>query len=70
MSVMSKRGDSVAECLAQMGYTVKPLSATDLTKEGLRGLDAVVIGVRAFNVRKILASTCRSYLRSLRRAEI
>ncbi len=63
-------GDSVAECLAQMGYTVKPLSATDLTKEGLRGLDAVVIGVRAFNVRKILASTCRSYLRSLRRAEI
>jgi LmbE family N-acetylglucosaminyl deacetylase len=47
-------GDSVAECLAQMGYTVKPLSATDLTKEGLLGLDAVVIGVRAFNVRKDL----------------
>jgi LmbE family N-acetylglucosaminyl deacetylase len=47
-------GDSVAECLTQMGYTVKPLSATDLTKEGLQGLDAVVIGVRAFNVRKDL----------------
>jgi LmbE family N-acetylglucosaminyl deacetylase len=47
-------GDSVAECLAQMGYTVKPLSATALTEEGLRGLDAVVIGVRAFNVRKDL----------------
>jgi LmbE family N-acetylglucosaminyl deacetylase len=47
-------GDSVAECLAQMGYTVKPLSATALTKEGLQGLDAVVIGVRAFNVRKDL----------------
>ncbi|HET6326740.1 MAG TPA: PIG-L family deacetylase [Planctomycetaceae bacterium] len=47
-------GDSVAECLTQMGYTVKPLSATDLTKEGLHGLDAVVIGVRAFNVRKDL----------------
>jgi LmbE family N-acetylglucosaminyl deacetylase len=47
-------GDSVAECLAQMGYTVKPLSAADLTADGLRGLDAVVIGVRAFNVRKDL----------------
>jgi LmbE family N-acetylglucosaminyl deacetylase len=47
-------GDSVAECLVQMGYTVKPLSATALTEEGLRGLDAVVIGVRAFNVRKDL----------------
>jgi LmbE family N-acetylglucosaminyl deacetylase len=47
-------GDSVAECLTQMGYTVKPLSAAALSKEGLRGLDAVVIGVRAFNVRKDL----------------
>jgi LmbE family N-acetylglucosaminyl deacetylase len=47
-------GDSVAECLTQMGYTVKPLSTTALTEEGLRGLDAVVIGVRAFNVRKDL----------------
>jgi LmbE family N-acetylglucosaminyl deacetylase len=49
-------GDSVAECLTQMGYTVKPLSGTDLTKEGLRGLDAVVMGVRAFNVRKDLGA--------------
>jgi LmbE family N-acetylglucosaminyl deacetylase len=47
-------GDSVAECLAQMGYTVRPLATTALTEEGLRGLDAVVIGVRAFNVRKDL----------------
>jgi LmbE family N-acetylglucosaminyl deacetylase len=47
-------GDSVAECLAQMGYTVKRLSTTALTEDGLRGLDAVVIGVRAFNVRKDL----------------
>jgi LmbE family N-acetylglucosaminyl deacetylase len=47
-------GDSVAECLAQMGYTVKRLSPAALTEDGLRGLDAVVIGVRAFNVRKDL----------------
>jgi LmbE family N-acetylglucosaminyl deacetylase len=48
-------GDSVAECLEQMGYKVKHLNADDLTEEGLRGLDAVVIGVRAFNVRSDLA---------------
>jgi LmbE family N-acetylglucosaminyl deacetylase len=44
-------GDSVAECLAQMGYIVRPLTGADLTPEKLNGLDAVVIGVRAFNER-------------------
>lgn len=44
-------GDSVAECIAQMGYIVRPLTGPDLTPEKLRGLDAVVIGVRAFNER-------------------
>jgi len=48
-------GDSVAEALAQMGYEVTPLTGADLTAERLRGLDAVVIGVRAFNVRDDLA---------------
>jgi hypothetical protein len=49
-------GDSVAEALAQMGYEVKMLTGADLTPDGLRGLDAVVIGVRAFNVRDDLAA--------------
>ena len=44
-------GDSVAECLEAMGYAVTRLTGADLTPDGLRGLDAVVIGVRAFNVR-------------------
>ncbi len=44
-------GDSVAECIAQMGYIVRPLTGADLTPEKLQGLDAVVIGVRAFNER-------------------
>ena len=44
-------GDYVAECLAQMGYVVQPLAGADLTPERLKGLDAVVIGVRAFNER-------------------
>lgn len=45
-------GDSIAENLRQMGYTVRTLEDTNLTAEELRGLDAVVIGVRAFNVRR------------------
>lgn len=44
-------GDAVAESLAQMGYAVLILTDADLTPEKLAGLDAVVIGVRAFNER-------------------
>jgi LmbE family N-acetylglucosaminyl deacetylase len=49
-------GDSVAENLKQMGYSVKMLDDTNLTPEQLHRLDAVVIGVRAFNVRDNIAS--------------
>jgi LmbE family N-acetylglucosaminyl deacetylase len=49
-------GDSVADNLKQMGYAVKILDDTNLTADQLRGLDAVVIGVRAFNVRSHLAA--------------
>src|SRR6476661_8673915 len=38
-----------------MGYEVTSLSGADLTPERLRGLDTVVIGIRAFNVRTDLA---------------
>src|SRR5262249_34399772 len=48
-------GDSTAENLEQLGYTVKTLTGADLSSEKWRGLDAVVIGVRAFNVRRDLA---------------
>jgi hypothetical protein len=34
-----------------MGYTVTQLTGADLTPEGLKGFDAVVVGVRAFNTR-------------------
>ncbi|MGC4081638.1 MAG: PIG-L family deacetylase [Vicinamibacterales bacterium] len=44
-------GDYVGECLEQMGYHVRRLVGSDLTPEKLAGLDAVVIGVRAFNER-------------------
>jgi LmbE family N-acetylglucosaminyl deacetylase len=48
-------GDTVAGCLEEMGYTVTQLTGADLTPEGLRGFDAVVVGVRAFNTRTDLA---------------
>jgi hypothetical protein len=48
-------GDNVAESLQQMGYAVTTLAGPDLTAERLRGFDAVVIGIRAFNVRTDLA---------------
>ena len=47
-------GDDTVEALQQLGYKVTTLSGADLTAEKLRGLDAVVIGVRAFNERKDL----------------
>lgn len=49
-------GDAVASGLEQIGATVRVLSAAELTPEGLAGLDAVVIGVRAFNEREDLAA--------------
>jgi LmbE family N-acetylglucosaminyl deacetylase len=49
-------GDSVAECLQDMGYKVTLLTGADLTTDQLAKFDAVVIGVRAFNVRTDLVS--------------
>lgn len=49
-------GDDTAESLTQLGYKVTSLTGADLTPEKLHGLDAVVIGVRAFNERTDLAA--------------
>jgi hypothetical protein len=49
-------GDSVADDLKQMGYAVTTLTDADLTPEKLHEFDAVVIGVRAYNVRTNLAA--------------
>jgi LmbE family N-acetylglucosaminyl deacetylase len=49
-------GDATAEDLTQLGYAVTTLTGADLTPEKLHGLDAVVIGVRAFNERNDLAA--------------
>ena len=44
-------GDSVADALKEMGYKVTSLTGADLTTNRLKEFDAVVIGIRAFNVR-------------------
>jgi len=49
-------GDDTAEDLTQLGYSVTTLTGADLTPEKLHGLDAVVIGVRAFNERTDFAA--------------
>ena len=49
-------GDDTAEDLAQLGYAVTTLTGADLTADKLHGLDAVVIGVRAFNERTDFAT--------------
>jgi LmbE family N-acetylglucosaminyl deacetylase len=49
-------GDSVADALKQMGYEVTMLGGDDLTTNRLKDFDAVVIGIRAFNVRNDLVS--------------
>jgi LmbE family N-acetylglucosaminyl deacetylase len=48
-------GDEVPAALEDMGYEVISLTGAELTPERWGGLDAVVIGIRAFNVRTDLA---------------
>jgi LmbE family N-acetylglucosaminyl deacetylase len=53
-------GDSTASALTQLGYDVTTLTGADLTPDKLRGLDVILIGVRAFNERKDLAPNLTS----------
>ncbi len=55
-------GDSVADGLVQMGYSVTQLAGPDLTAEKLHDLDAIVVGVRAFAVRKDLTPAAMAAL--------
>jgi hypothetical protein len=48
-------GDETAVSLESMGYMVTQLTGADLIPAKLRSLDAIVIGIRAFNIRKDLA---------------
>ena len=43
-------GDKVADALQQMGYDVTMLQQNDLTENNVKQFDAIVTGVRAYNV--------------------
>ncbi len=43
-------GDEIPENLEAIGYTVHPLQVQDLNSEMLRKMDALVLGIRAYNV--------------------
>lgn len=47
-------GDKVPQALESMGYDVKKLVESDITDEQLKDLDAIVTGVRAYNVHEFL----------------
>jgi LmbE family N-acetylglucosaminyl deacetylase len=48
-------GDDIPAALREMGYEVTVIEEASLTADKLSGLDAVVVGVRAFNVRPKLS---------------
>ena len=43
-------GDAIPEALEQLGYEVVQLKESDLAPAHLKGLDAIVVGIRAFNM--------------------
>lgn len=47
-------GDMMPEALKQMGYEVKELDDADITDDNLRDFDAIVTGVRAYNLNEWL----------------
>lgn len=55
-------GDDVADCIAQMGYTVTEITGADLNPTKLLNFDTVVIGVRAFNERDDLSANLPALL--------
>ena len=53
---ISGSGDDVAEAIRQMGLTVDLLNENDLTGGDLSKYDTIVVGIRAFQVRRDLIS--------------
>jgi hypothetical protein len=48
-------GDKVPQTLEAMGYEVKILSATDITDNNLKQFDAIITGIRAYNIYEYLS---------------
>lgn len=47
-------GDKVPQELEQMGYSVKILSEADLNDDNLKQFDAIITGIRAYNIHEYL----------------
>lgn len=47
-------GDAIPESLQQIGYTVEDINPKEITADNLKKYDAIVLGVRAYNVVKEL----------------
>jgi hypothetical protein len=55
-------GDFTEEALVQLGYRVEKITAANCTPEYLAGFDAVVTGVRAYNVNGFLSEGYQALL--------
>ena len=49
-------GDKVPQALEQMGYSVKILTEADLYEENLKQYDAIITGIRAYNIYEYLTN--------------
>lgn len=47
-------GDEIPSALSQIGYTVKDIDLEAMTLENLLGFDAIVVGIRAYNIHELL----------------
>lgn len=47
-------GDDVASALRQIGYQVSEINPETITLQGIIGFDAIVVGIRAYNIHEIL----------------
>lgn len=57
MGYINGAGDFVPYCLQQMGYEVDMLKENDLTLSKLKQYDAIVSGVRAYNIHAWLSNS-------------
>lgn len=49
-------GDKVPQALEQMGYTVTLLTEADLNDDNLKQFDAIITGIRAYNINEYLTN--------------
>lgn len=49
-------GDKVPQALEAMGYEVKTLSEADITDDNLQQFDAIITGIRAYNIHEYLSN--------------